>query len=193
MPCKHDSSFTSCGWHKIQERPNFQNGGSAFSRINFLWSQNDVFRQAVSFRDGTEDTAGIARSHHARRDVARHHAPRADNGPRAYIHTRQNTHMAAKPYIVAYGYGQGVLHQRVALSGINGMRGRVEAALRAYETVSAEGDASAVEDDEIVIGEEVFAQLDVGAEIAPEVMAYPETFTRSPEELAQKGKAFVIL
>ena len=92
--------------------------------------------------------------------------------------------MAAKPYIVAYGYGQGVLHQRVALSGINGMRGRVEAALRAYETVSAKGDASAVEDDEIVIGEEVFAQLDVGAEITPEVMAYPETFARSPEELA---------
>ena len=93
--------------------------------------------------------------------------------------------MSAEPYVVAHSNGFGVFQAVGTLFGINGMDGGIEAALRTDEAVASEPDRSAVEDDEIIVGEKVFADFNVESVIAAEARFYEKVFSGVPQNTAQ--------
>lgn len=80
--------------------------------------------------------------------------------------TWQHRDIAAKPYVVAHMDGFGPLDAGVASLDVDGMDGRVEAAVGTNKDVVAKGHLSLVEDGEVEVGKEMFAQLDVTTVVA---------------------------
>jgi len=98
--------------------------------------------------------------------------------------------MPAEPYVISCGDGESRFETGTALGCVERMNGRVEPALRADETVAAEGYLGATKNNQTVVGEEVFPQLDVESVIAAEARFYEETFPGTTQDAFEKGTAF---
>ena len=152
---------------------------------------NALIFEFVGFGDGADYAAGVACGEYARWDVMHHDAAAGDNRVVADGHTRHHAHIAAKPHIVAHGNGQGVLEPVVALLGIERVSGGVEGAVRGDEHMVAKGDARLVENDQIGVGKEVFAHLDVETVVAEERRGYLEALAGLAQNLLEERFAFL--
>lgn len=136
--------------------------------------------------DGPQHPAGAAHGHHPVRDVPVHHAARADHRVAADAHAGQHRHRRADPHIVAHRDGVGVLQAPVALPGVQGMARRGKDAVGRDEHIVAEHHLRAVQDDAVVVGIKILADLDVAAVVAPEGRGDAEPLPRAAEQPADQ-------
>ena len=103
------------------------------------------------------------------------------------------TSAAAEPDIISDGDGTGKLDAFAALLRVDGMAGGVKAAVGTDHHMVAEGDLGAVEDDTVVVGIKVFAQVDVVAVIAPEARLNQKSSISAAQQLPQQVHPFLPL
>ena len=111
---------------------------------------------------------GIAHGHAVVRDVFRHHAARPYDAPLAYGDAGAHDHSAAKPCVLADGYGVSRLHCLAPQHVVFRMVGRVELAVRADFHVVFQRDIASVKHRAVVVDKHVAAYLDTVAVVAME-------------------------
>ena len=89
------------------------------------------------------------------------HASCAYRAAVSYRHPRQDCHIAAYPAVPAYGHRLGPFLPRVALLRVRAVAGRIDADIRPNEDIVADCNWSLVKDDEIEVGKEPPADLDM--------------------------------
>ena len=90
--------------------------------------------------------------------------------PRDHIITdrdaRQHDTVSAEPDVIAYRDWFPVKVVFDTLYGVHRVDGSIEAALRTYQTVVADGNAGSVQEDNIKIGKKAFPYMNIVAEVA---------------------------
>lgn len=121
----------------------------------------------VRLRDRADHPAGVAYGDGVIRDILHDDAPAADHHIAADRNAGHHLH-AADPHIVADGDGVGVFEPLVAALSVDGVPRRIKAAVRRDKHVIPKPDFGSVENDEIMVGIKILAELDVVAIVAPE-------------------------
>ena len=88
------------------------------------------------------------------------------------------------PHIIAYCDGISILQSLVAPLKVDGMSCRVETAVRSNEHIITKPNLCCIEDDEVVVGIEVFAYLNVIAIVSPERGGNRERLFRASKQSA---------
>ena len=112
--------------------------------------------------------AGIAHRNAVAGNVLDHNASAADDHIASDGDPGHNLNPRADPYIVANRNGIRIFHPPVPALKINGVPGCMEAAVRPNEHIVPKGHLGSIQNHQVVIGVEIFAQLDIVAVIAPE-------------------------
>ena len=89
--------------------------------------------------------------------------------------------MSADPYVVSYSDWACIFESFVALGCFERVSGGVESAVGGDEYVVAEGYFCTIEDNEVEVGIEVFANFDVEAVVAVEWLFDEESLSSSTE------------
>lgn len=139
----------------------------------------------VRFGDGTDDPAGVAHGHRIAGDVLDHHTAAADDDIIADSHAWHHLYTCAEPDVVSHRDGVGIFKALIAALKVDGVACRVESAVRSDKNIVTEGHVPAVEDDEVVVGIEVFTHTDVIAVITPEGGCDIDVFPHLPEKLVK--------
>lgn len=103
----------------------------------------------------------------------------------------QHRHAASYPHVVADPYGARPLHAGVALLWIGGVTSRQQTHVGPDEHIVADRYLGLIENDEIEIGEEAVAHLDVAAIVAIERRVDDRTLTATAQHLAQSRLALL--
>lgn len=133
------------------------------------------------------DPAGIAHGNAAVRDILHHDAP----GSYGYVASDGNSgedgHGTSYPDVVAYGHRLRSFPAGVPLDGVSAVTGRIDADVRANETVVADSHRSFIQHREVEVCEETSAHADIASVIAVERLVdegVPITLSKeAPEQL----------
>lgn len=103
----------------------------------------------------------IAYSDAVGRDVFHENTSCSDGAAFTNCHSGKNSHIAAYPAVSAYGHRLGPFLPRVAFFRVRAVAGRIDADIRSDEDIVADCNWSLVKDDEIEVGKEPPADLDI--------------------------------
>ena len=114
----------------------------------------------------------IAYSDAVGRNVFHDHTSCSDGTTFTNCHSGKNCHIAAYPAVSAYGHRLGPFLPRVAFLRVRAVAGRIDADIRTDEYIVADCNWSLVKDDEIEVGKEPPADLDMLPVVAMEWRVY---------------------
>ena len=146
----------------------------------------------VLLGQGADDAARVARRQNACGDIPRDHAAGADDGVVPDGHAAADDDVGSQPHVVADGDGAGVLvvelgavrrpaHVPVACQ--KGMYGRDDGDVRPDKALLADMHGGAVEDDEVEVGKEIFADVGIAAVIEADRRLAVEVLAVAAEQL----------
>lgn len=142
--------------------------------------------QLVALSDLSQNFAGVADRDDVAWDVFGHHTARADRDIVADGYARNNLHAAADPDVVADGDGECVLETQVSPFDVHRMACGVDADVGPDENVVANCDLGLIQDNQINVGVEVLADLDVEAVVEVDRAFDLEPLAALAEHLAQQ-------
>lgn len=119
-----------------------------------------------------DDDTRIAYSDAVWRDVFHDNTSCSDGAAFTNCHSGKNCHIAAYPAVSAYGHRLGPFLPRVALLRVRAVAGGIDADIRPDEDIVADCNWSLVEDDEIEVGKEPPADLDMLSVVTMEWRVY---------------------
>lgn len=108
-----------------------------------------------------DDDTRIAYSDTMGRNIFHDHASGSDGAAVTDCHSGKNCHIAAYPAVPAYGHRLGPFLPRVAILRVRAVAGGIDADIRPDEDIVADCNWSLVKDDEIEVGKEPPADLDM--------------------------------
>ena len=114
------------------------------------------------------DPAGIAHGNAAVRDILHHDAPGSYGHIASDGHPGKDGHGTAYPDIVPYVHWPRPFPAGVPLDGVSAVTGRIDADVRAYETVVADSHRGFIQHREVEVCEETSAHADIASVIAVE-------------------------
>ena len=106
------------------------------------------------------------------RNVFNDYASGSDGAAFTDCHSWKNCHIAANPAVSAYGHRLGPFLPRVAFFRVRAVAGRIDADIRPDEDIVADCNWSLVKDDEIEVGKEPPADLDMHPVVTMEWRVY---------------------
>ena len=121
----------------------------------------------VGVCDRADHPAWIADGDTIIRNVSVHNAPASDDNIASDRDAREYLDTCTEPDIIADGDRIGVFQSLIAAVTVDGMSCSVESAVWRDKNIISEGDFGAIQNDEIVVGEKVFTDLNLGTVIAP--------------------------
>lgn len=134
------------------------------------------------------------------RDIFHHHTARPDGTPIADGHSRQDGDTAAYPAVVADGHRPGPLVARIALLRVGAVAGRIDADIRADETVIANRHPCLIEHLPAEVGKKSLAHPDMLPVVAEEglvdkriFITLPQNLVQQPVPLLDKGRAQLVV
>ena len=142
---------------------------------------------AVGLGDLANDVAGISDREHVVRDVLRDDGTGADDDVVSDGHARQNADVAADPDVVADRDVDAVLIAAVTGLRVERVPGGAKHDVRTGHEVVTDLDLADVEHDEVIVREEVRADLDIVAVVAEKRRLDAEkSFLRLAEDVAEE-------
>ena len=111
--------------------------------------------------ESLDDDTRIAYSDAVGRNVFNDYASGSDGTAFTDCHSWKNCHIAAYPAVPTYGHRIGPFLPRVALLRVRAVAGRIDVDIRPDENIVADCNWSLVKDDEIEVGKEPSADLDM--------------------------------
>ena len=132
-----------------------------------------------------DDDTRIAYSDAMGRNVFNDYASGSDGAAFTDCHSGKNCHIAAYPAVSAYGHRLGPFLPRVAFLRVRAVAGRIDADILPDEDIVADCNWSLVKDDEIEVGKEPPADLDMLPVVTMEWRVYECVVIGRSQDLLQ--------
>ena len=132
-----------------------------------------------------DDDTRIANSDAIGRNIFHNHASSSDGATFTDCHSGKNCHIAAYPAVSAYGHRLGPFLPRVALLRVRAVAGRIDADIRSNEDIIADCNWSLIKDNEIEVGKEPPADLDMLPVVTMEWRVYECVVIGRSQDLLQ--------
>ena len=132
-----------------------------------------------------DDDTRIAYSDAMGRNVFNDYASGSDGAAFTDCHSGKNCHIAAYPAVSAYGHRLGPFLPRVAFLRVRAVAGRIDADILPDEDIVADCNWSLVKDDEIEVGKEPPADLDMLPVVTMEWRVYECVVIGPSQDLLQ--------
>ena len=120
------------------------------------------------------DLARVADCHCAVRDVLRDYRSGPDGDVVAYSDSGENSYAAPDPNVIAYCHRLGPLIPGVPFDGVGAVAGCIYAYIRSYEAVVSDRHFCLIENGQVEVGKEAFADADLLAVVTVEGLVYDE-------------------
>lgn len=126
------------------------------------------------------------------RNVFCDYASGTDDGAFADGYARQHDNIGCNPHIITDGDGEGAHDTLIPLVSVEGMDYGTQAAIRSDEDLIADVDGGFVQYGKVEVAYEMFAQMNVAAEVAVERAVYNEVIACAATYFSHKCCAFFL-
>ena len=141
----------------------------------------------ICIRYWTDDPTWIAHSHGIVGNILHHHAAATDNDIGADGDTWHYMYACTYPHIITNSDRTSILQPLVATLKVYGMSCCVETAVWPHEHIVSKPYLRSIQDNEVVVGIEVLAYLDIIAIVAPERSGNCENLFRPSQKSANQS------